>query len=335
MKRLTQTLPILLAAFLQIVPMVRNLFTGPSVGASFAFILRWGATFSAALESVDAVSGATNYFTSPSSFIGSVSLAFTNNLTLKTSGSDSGSVATITSNGVSVLLTTSGQATTFGMPAGLTFMFYDSGFNNGVYDAIYGTPTAIGTNIFTVTMSYPGQTSITTNITISIVSGGSRPIITNAPVNTTVVAGGTASFSVVAGGSTPLSYQWIFDNAITLLNATNSSLSLTGVRASQRGAYTVTISNSFGTTNSRPAILFVTNPPPPVINLPSENGIGQFQFSFVPVTGLTNSVQANSDISGGVWSALTNIPPPASGDPITVEDPLNSSNRFYRVMVIP
>src|SRR5206468_8911432 len=36
----------------------------------------------------------------------------------------------------------------------------------------------------------------------------SAPTITTAPANQTVTAGQTASFTVVAGGTAPLSYQW-------------------------------------------------------------------------------------------------------------------------------
>jgi hypothetical protein len=62
---------------------------------------------------------------------------------------------------------------------------------------------------------------------------------------------------------------------------------------------------------------------------------GVFQFTFIPVVGLTNSVVTNSALSGGIWTVLTNLPPPANANPITVSDPFGSSNRFYRVVIQP
>lgn len=64
--RLSQTLPVVLAAALQILPLLRNIIASPATGANFAFILRWGIGAGAVLGSVDAVSGASNSYSSPS-----------------------------------------------------------------------------------------------------------------------------------------------------------------------------------------------------------------------------------------------------------------------------
>jgi hypothetical protein len=148
------------------------------------------------------------------------------------------------------------------------------------------------------------------------------------------VAGSSASFTVVAGGSTPLNYQWMFNTNTVLSNATNSSLTLTNVRAGQWGMYSVTITNQTGSTNSLFALLTVTNPLSPSLVAPKISN-GGFQFAFTPVLGLTNSVQTNDAITGGTWTVLTNIPPPVSTTPITITDPFGSSNRFYRVLILP
>ena len=62
MKRLTQLLPVILAAALQIMPLVRNLFINPATGNTIAFILKWGIGSAAALGTVDAVSGGDECF---------------------------------------------------------------------------------------------------------------------------------------------------------------------------------------------------------------------------------------------------------------------------------
>ena len=90
--------------------------------------------------------------------------------------------------------------------------------------------------------------------------GGFPPIISKQPTNQTVTVGGTATFSVVAGGSPILAYAWKFNsNAPTI--GTNSTLTLTNVQPSQAGSYAVQISNSVGSTNSSNAVLTVVIPP--------------------------------------------------------------------------
>jgi hypothetical protein len=160
------------------------------------------------------------------------------------------------------------------------------------------------------------------------------PVITNNPVSFTNVAGGNATFIVLAGGSAPLAYQWYFNTNTALSDATNTSFPLTGIRASQTGSYQVVITNGGGSITSTPASLVVTNPLPATLTAPANSG-GVFQFTFIPVVGLTNSVQTNSVLTGSDWAVLTNVPPPATADPITVSDPLGGSNRFYRVQVSP
>jgi hypothetical protein len=90
-------------------------------------------------------------------------------------------------------------------------------------------------------------------------------VITTQPTNQTVMAGGTATFSVTASGTAPLGYQWIFGGT-NILNATNAILTLTNVQLSQAGNYSVTVSNIVGSTNSANAVLTVNVPvcdPPP------------------------------------------------------------------------
>jgi hypothetical protein len=92
------------------------------------------------------------------------------------------------------------------------------------------------------------------------VQPGTPPTIVTQPFGTSVPVGGTATFTVTASGSTPLSYQWSFNNT-NLVNATNATLTLTGVQTTNAGNYSVAITNLYGATNSAPAGLFITTPP--------------------------------------------------------------------------
>ncbi len=341
MNRITRTLPIFLAAALQIMPLVRNLFINPATGSNIAFILRWGIGTAATVGAFDACSGSTKVvFNTPTNFTGTVGIYFTNYVAITNNGGDSGAYFVLNNATTLSAKISNNMSTTSCMPNGLTFTCHD--LNNGgspklVYGAIYGTPTTSGTNIGVhIQAGFQNLTPAVTDIyfTIQPAATASPPTITNHPASHTSVAGGNAIFSVVAGPA-PLSYQWKFNTNTPIQDATNATLTLRNLRAGQAGNYSVTITNSSGATNSFPATLTVTNPLPPVISPPANGSGGMFQFTFAPVVGLTNSVQTNSAVSGGNWVVLTNIPPPLSATPVTVTDPFGSSNRFYRVMVTP
>lgn len=84
------------------------------------------------------------------------------------------------------------------------------------------------------------------------------PTITTHPSNQSVTAGQTATFSVVAGGTAPLTYQWQ-KNGTNISGATNSSYT-TGVTASSdtNAAFRVVVTNAQGSVTSNPATLSVS-----------------------------------------------------------------------------
>lgn len=90
-------------------------------------------------------------------------------------------------------------------------------------------------------------------------AGSIPPCIFTPPASQTVTAGSNATLSVQAGGSVPLSYQWLFNGA-DLPNATNALLALTNIQFSQAGAYSARVTNVMGTATSPEAWLTV-NPP--------------------------------------------------------------------------
>ena len=84
--------------------------------------------------------------------------------------------------------------------------------------------------------------------------------ITTQPASQTVIGGGNATFSVTAGGTPPLGYQWYF-NGSAIDGATDASYTITGVAATNAGNYTVVITNSCGNATSSVAALTVVFPP--------------------------------------------------------------------------
>jgi len=82
-------------------------------------------------------------------------------------------------------------------------------------------------------------------------AAASSPSITNQPQSQVVIAGSNAVFSVGAAGATPLFYQWSFNgtnltNGARIGGATNATLTISNVAASDAGTYRVGVTNSHG-----------------------------------------------------------------------------------------
>jgi uncharacterized delta-60 repeat protein len=95
---------------------------------------------------------------------------------------------------------------------------------------------------------------VETNLVIS------APFIVAQPVSTTNDLGADAAFSVVAGGTPPLHYQWLKDGT-NLLGSSGSILILTDIQESDQGVYSVVVSNAFGSVLSSGAMLVVNQAP--------------------------------------------------------------------------
>jgi hypothetical protein len=78
-----------------------------------------------------------------------------------------------------------------------------------------------------------------------------RPVITTAPVGVLASAGAPISLSVAVGGQAPFTYQWS-KNGTAISGATANEFSIATSAATDSGDYTVTISNTAGSTTSTP-----------------------------------------------------------------------------------
>ncbi len=113
-----------------------------------------------------------------------------------------------------------------------------------------------------VSNTYGSATSAVAQLSVTIPD---PPSIITQPQDQTALPGESATFSVTAGGSEPLSYQWYYNNSTLLTNATDTTLTLTNIQVGNAGLYSVVVSNIAGTATSSNAVLNVnTNPVAPV-----------------------------------------------------------------------
>ncbi len=88
-------------------------------------------------------------------------------------------------------------------------------------------------------------------------SSGMPPTITTQPQNMNVGVGATATFSVVATGTMPLSYQWM-ENGMAISGATGASYTTPVLTLADNGeTFAVVVSNHTGSVTSNSATLTV------------------------------------------------------------------------------
>ncbi len=124
----------------------------------------------------------------------------------------------------------------------------------GAVGASYSIPSATTADAGTyrVSLSNPSGSidSESTTVTVNVV----LPAITSEPTNTTVTVGQAASFSVVATGSAPLSYQW-YRGQTPIDGATSATYLIPVTSGANIGRYRVVVTNEGGTAESVEASL--------------------------------------------------------------------------------
>ena len=88
----------------------------------------------------------------------------------------------------------------------------------------------------------------------------SPPNITTQPASQSVNPGASVTFTVVASGASPLTYQWRF-NGVNISGATSSSYTKSNVQATNAGNYSAVVNNAYGSATSVNAVLTVNTPP--------------------------------------------------------------------------
>jgi len=202
-----------------------------------------------------------------------------------TAGTVTSSAATLTVNPAPLAPTittqpanqtvTAGQTATFTVVAAgtapLSYRWQKNGVNiASATSASYTTPvttTADSGSAFAVVVSNTAGTVTSSAATLTVNPAPVAPTITTQPANQTVTAGQTATFTVVAAGTAPLSYRWQ-KNGVNIASATSASYTTPVTTTADSGsAFAVVVSNTAGTVTSAPAMLTVNPAPAPAIQV--------------------------------------------------------------------
>jgi hypothetical protein len=167
----------------------------------------------------------------------------------------------------------------------------------------------------------PGNQSATVNganitgVNFTATAAPVAPSITTQPASQTVTAGQTASFSVAATGTAPLTYQWQ-KNSVAISGATSSNYTTPATISSDNGAqFTVVVTNTAGSVTSNAAALTVSATPvaPSITTQPASRTVtaGQttsFRVEAAGTAPLTYQWQKNGVAISAATSSGYTIP---------------------------
>ena len=224
---------------------------------------------------------------------------------------------------------TAGQTATFSAVASgtapLSYQWQKNGANiSGATSASYTTPattTSDSGSTFDVTVSNSVGSVTSNSATLTVNAAAVVPSITTQPANQTVTAGQTATFTVVASGTAPLSYQWQ-KNGANISGATSANYTTPATTTSDSGStFRVTVTNSAGTATSNAATLTVNPAPvaPTITTQPTNQTVtaGQAATFSVTATGtapLSYQWQKNGANISGATSASYTTPATTTSD---------------------
>ena len=221
---------------------------------------------------------------------------------------------------------TVGQAATFTVTATgngtLTYQWNKNGIAiGGATSSTYTTPSAASSDSgaqFNVVVTDSSGNVTSNAATLTVTATPVAPSITTQPASQTVTAGQTATYTVTANGTAPLTYQWK-NNGTAISGATSSAYTTPATSASDNGAlFTVTVTNATGNVTSNAATLTV-NVPPVITTQPASQTVtaGQTASFTVTATGaatLTYQWQKNGTPISAATSASYTTPATSASD---------------------
>ena len=166
------------------------------------------------------------------------------------------------------------------------------------------------------------------------------PVIIQQPISRTVYSNTTALFYVIAAGTNQpaFAFQWC-SNGIPIPGETAPMLAISNIDSTMAAAYSVIVSNSFGATNSAPAMLSVSQSNVPISLAVTGLTSNSLAFSLTGENGRSYRIESSSDLvnwAPDVEFDLEPVTPNTTsvvfnpGSPLNLTVTNNSNNRFFR-----
>jgi hypothetical protein len=154
------------------------------------------------------------------------------------------------------------------------------------------------------------------------------PVFTLVPEDQSIYQGANATFTANAIGTPNPTYQWKLDGT-NIVGATNAGYSITNVQPTNAGYYSVTASNSAGSTNSAGAALIVLTSEATLDGLSLASNA--FTFTVAQVVGLSYVIEMSTNVATNWVSISTNVAP------FTVTNTVSSNDvqRYYKGVYQP
>jgi len=238
------------------------------------------------------------------------------------------SAPVIVSNPVALTLPASSNAVFSVLATGSQTLTYQWFFNNapitGAITAQYTLSGIQSSNAGNYQVIVANSIGSATSTVATLTVTPAAPYFVTQPVSASVSAGSSRTFSGLANGSQPISYQWQHVGT-NLPGATLTSLTLTNLGLNDSGAYTLLASNFVNVSTSAVAQLTIYQPP--TILQPLTN----------QVVDLSNTVTLTVNASGSPTLAyswqLNGAPIAGSNSTLVVSNISLSQSGYYRVTV--
>lgn len=199
-------------------------------------------------------------------------------------------------------------------------------------------PTHAGLYRLKATTSFTGAVSGAASVVsysepslVDVSSDVQAPFVISPPASASILVGESNTFSVVSGGSTPLTFQWSRSldggaNYTPISGATAAQYTLALAQLADTGLYRVTISNAEGSVTSEPATLTV-NAVPTITNQPTGGTVN-------PGGSLTLSVTATGVPAPTYQWRKNGVAIPGATSPnYTISNATGASTGSYTVVV--
>ena len=213
----------------------------------------------------------------------------------------------ITSQPTNQVATAGGNANFYASASGTTPLNYQWTFGGAPLAGATGAslalanvqPAQAGNYAVIVTNGVGSVTSVVATLTVLV-----PPAITLQPTNETVAVGASSVFQVGATGTSPLSYQWMF-NGTPLNGASSSSLAQNNVQTNQAGNYCVIVTNSAGSLTSAVVALTVLVPPSITLQPTNQTTVPGSNITFQAAASGSSQLKYQWFFGGGALSGQT------------------------------